>query len=198
MKKLTLEQAKKIMDENDGSLDLSNTGITALPDNLTVGGWLNLRGTGIKNAQGVKQLANGDYAEGRYLYADDILTHIKRKKQIGKYTYYIGKIKNRNVIFDGVNYAHCKNMREGITDLVFKGAKDRGAEQYKEIGLDEPVPYAEAVTMYRVITGACKEGTQVFIDRQRELKETYTPREIIEMTSGEYGGGVFRRFFEGE
>ncbi len=30
-----------------GSLDLSGTGITALPDNLTVGGYLDLSGTGI-------------------------------------------------------------------------------------------------------------------------------------------------------
>jgi hypothetical protein len=30
-----------------GSLDLSGTGITSLPDNLTVGGWLDLSGTGI-------------------------------------------------------------------------------------------------------------------------------------------------------
>ena len=30
-----------------GSLDLRGTGITALPDNLTVGGYLDLRGTGI-------------------------------------------------------------------------------------------------------------------------------------------------------
>ena len=30
-----------------GSLDLRDTGITSLPDNLTVGGWLDLRGTGI-------------------------------------------------------------------------------------------------------------------------------------------------------
>mgnify|MGYP000238006213 CR=1 FL=1 len=30
-----------------GSLDLCGTGITALPDNLSVGGWLDLRGTGI-------------------------------------------------------------------------------------------------------------------------------------------------------
>ena len=31
-----------------GSLDLMGTGITALPDGLTVGGWLDLMGTGIK------------------------------------------------------------------------------------------------------------------------------------------------------
>ena len=32
-----------------GSLDLRGTGITSLPDNLTVGGYLDLRGTGITN-----------------------------------------------------------------------------------------------------------------------------------------------------
>ena len=46
--KLTLEQAQKMMECNGGSLDLSGTGITTLPDNLTVGGWLDLSGTGIK------------------------------------------------------------------------------------------------------------------------------------------------------
>lgn len=36
--KISIETAKRIMDENGGSLNLSGTGITALPDNLTVGG----------------------------------------------------------------------------------------------------------------------------------------------------------------
>ena len=46
--KLTLQKAKKMMDDNNGSLDLNGcTGITSLPDNLTVGGSLYLSGTGI-------------------------------------------------------------------------------------------------------------------------------------------------------
>ncbi len=45
--KLSIKLAKQIMAENDGGLDLRGTGITSLPDNLTVGGWLDLRGTGI-------------------------------------------------------------------------------------------------------------------------------------------------------
>ena len=36
--KLTLEKAKAMMGKNNGNLDLSGTKITALPDNLTVGG----------------------------------------------------------------------------------------------------------------------------------------------------------------
>lgn len=35
--KLTLEEAQKRMDENNGNLDLSETQITALPEGLSVG-----------------------------------------------------------------------------------------------------------------------------------------------------------------
>ena len=46
--KLTLEEAKAMMGQNNnGNLDLSNTKITELPDNLTVGGNLYLSGTKI-------------------------------------------------------------------------------------------------------------------------------------------------------
>ena len=41
--KLTLEKANKMMAENGGWLYLSGTQITALPENLTVGGSLDLR-----------------------------------------------------------------------------------------------------------------------------------------------------------
>ncbi len=99
--KLTIETAKALMDSNGGSLNLIGTGITSLPEGLTVGdwldlsgtditsllerltvgGWLDLRGTGI-TVKNFKKLHNGDYEEGRYLYADGILTHVKEKKSI--------------------------------------------------------------------------------------------------------------------
>ena len=82
-----------------GGLDLRGTGITALPDNLTVGGWLDLSGTKITNPT-VKRLRHGEYVPGKYLYADGILTHIKKKKKIGEYTLFVGKIPNRHVIGD--------------------------------------------------------------------------------------------------
>ena len=43
----TKQELEQMMEENGGGLDLSNTQITALPDNLTVGGWLDLRNTQI-------------------------------------------------------------------------------------------------------------------------------------------------------
>ena len=49
--------------------------------------------------------------------------------------------------------------------------------------------------MYRIITGACRQGTQRFIDSLGELKEAYTVREIVEMTKSQYGAEKFKEFF---
>ena len=202
-----------------GSLDLSGTPITSLPDNLTVGIWLDLRYTQItslpdsltvggsldlrytpitsKNNERkkVKRLKNGDYVDGRYLYCDNVLIHVKRKKQIGVYTYFVGKIKGMNAIFDGENYAHCKDFKDGVNDLAFKKAKDRGAEQYREYTMDTVVSFEDAKTMYRIITGSCKAGTEQFVNGLRSVKEQYTVREIIEITKHAYRGEVFKAFF---
>ena len=216
----TKEQLEKMMKENGGSLDLSGTQIASLPDNLTVGGWLDLRGTQIaslpdnltvggsldlsgtqitnktKAEQNVMRLKTGDYVPGRYLYADGILTHIKRTRTYGKYTFYIGKIKGRHVISDGEHYAHCKSLKEGVLDLEFKKAKDRGSEQYSSLTLDSEVTKDEAITMYRIITGACRQGTEGFLSTIKRFKAKYTVRELIEITKGQYGAKTFKQFFE--
>ena len=180
-----------------GSLDLSGTGITALPDNLTVGGSLYLSGTGITGGTKCRSLHNGEYVPDRYLYADDVLTHVKAKKTVGEYTLYVGKIKGRNVVYDGTNYAHCNSLREGIADLNFKKAADRGANQFKHLTLDDSMAREEAMAMYRIITGACKQGTESFVANLKDPKESYTVREMIEITKGQYNSEKFREFFEG-
>lgn len=185
----------------DGNLDLSGTQITALPDNLTVGGWLELRGTQITDTalKKIKQLSNGDYVPGRYLYCDNILTHVKKEKRIQRFTFYVGKIKGHNVISDGENFAHCDKVRDGIADLLFKSAKDRGADQYRGMSLDTEMSVPDAVTMYRVITGACQQGTEQFISSLgSKLKNTYSVLEIIELTKGQYGAKTFATFFNQE
>ena len=201
-----------------GSLYLSDTQITSLPDNLTVGGSLNLNGTPItslpdnlkvggdlhslpnkiKNREHYKRLQNGDYAEGNYLFADRILTHVKHAKKIGEYTFYVGKIPGKNVVFDGKYYAHCKTFSDGVRDIEFKRASDRGAEQYRSLTLDSEVSKDEAITMYRVITGACQQGTESFVSSLRDTKDRYTVREIISITQGQYGSRSFTEFFERE
>ena len=218
MKVLTLEHAEYLMKIHDGNLDLtgyrdlqtlpdnltvgggldlSGTQIASLPDNLTVGGGLYLSGTQIDESERrkVKTIRNGDYVAGKYLFVDNILTQIKGKKTVGQYTVYVGKIKGQNVVSDGVNYAHCDKLRDGIADLLFKAASDRGADQYKNLSLDTELTVAEAVTMYRVITGACRAGSEAFVNSQRELKEKYTIRECIELTKGQYNAEKFAEFF---
>lgn len=132
------------------------------------------------------------------MYADGILTHIKKAKKVGVYTLYVGKIPGRNVVSDGTHYAHCDKLRDGISDLLFKAAKDRGADQYKGMPLDKELTVEEAVTMYRVITGACRQGSASFVDSLKargELKERYTVRECVEVTRGQYNAERFAEFF---
>ena len=195
----TVEQLEEMINEY-GWLNLRGTQITSLPDNLTVGGWIDLRKTPIESkeqeAKKIKRLKNGDYVEGRYLYCDDTLIHVKRKRKIGEYTYYVGKIKGMNAIYDGENYAHCKDFRDGVNDLEFKKSKDRGALQYRDYTMDTVVSFEDAKTMYRIITGSCKAGTEQFVNGLRSVKEQYTVREIIEITKNAYLGEVFKSFFE--
>ena len=179
-----------------GSLYLSGTQIRELPEGLKVGGWLDLSGTQIKKInRNLYRFHDPEYVENDYLYADGILTFVKEKIEKRGYVFYVGEIDGKNVVSDGENYAHCNNFSDGIEDLKFKAAKERGAESYKNISLDVPIPTDEAIQMYRVITGACREGTRSFCDNLTDIKETYTIREISKITEGAYGNGVFKRFF---
>ena len=181
-----------------GSLWLD--GLTSIPEgfNPTVGGDLWLDGLTYSQRRKVKinRPVAGYYEPGEYIYCDRILTHVKKVKKVEKYTLYIGKIPGRNVVSDGTNYAHCDSLREGIADLAFKAAKDRGADQYKGMSLDTELTVAEAVTMYRIITGACRQGSENFVKSLGDkLKEKYTIREAIELTKGQYNSEKFESFF---
>ena len=175
---LSIEKAKEMMERYGGSLDLRGTGITE------------------SERSKVKKLREGECVEGRYLYADGILTHIKGRRTVGNHTFFIGKIRGRNVVTDGTYYAHCDKLRDGIADLMFKSAKDRGAQQYKCLAMDTVFTVEEAVTMYRIITGACRQGSENFVNSLGDrLKQTYTLRECIEITRGQYGAEAFAGFF---
>lgn len=198
MKILTLEHAEYLMKINNGDLYVA-ADVEKLPAGLTVNNLYMSGCTGITNKsrerKKLKKLRDGEYVSGKYLFADNILTNIKSKKTVGQYTVYVGKIKGNNVVSDGVNYAHCDKLRDGIADLLFKAASDRGADQYKNIPLDTEWTVAEAVTAYRIITGACRAGSEAFVNGQRELKEKYTIRECIELTKGQYNAEKFAEFF---
>ena len=174
-------------------------GLTSIPEgfNPTVGGSLWLDGLTRRERSKVKinRFVNGFYKPGEYLFCDGILTHVKKVKRVDKYTLYVGKISGKNVVSDGENYAHCDKLRDGIADLAFKTARDRGASQYKGLSLDTEFSVPEMVTMYRIITGACRQGSENFVNGLGELKEKYTIREAIELTKGQYNAGRFAEFF---
>ena len=92
------------------------------------------------------------------------------------------------------------NSRDYLGDLennlIFKAAKDRGAEQYRNLTLDSELTPKEMITMYRIITGACRQGSESFVSSLGELKDKYTVREAIEITKGQYNAVAFEKFFE--
>ena len=62
--------------------------------------------------------------------------------------------------------------------------------------MDVPIPLEEAKTMYRIITGACRAGTEHFAQSLgNKLQETYTVREMIKVTKGQYNAEKFAEFF---
>lgn len=80
--------------------------------------------------------------------------------------------------------------------MLFKAASNRGADQYKGLSLDTKLGVDEAVTMYRIITGACRQGSEQFVNSLGDkLKERYTIREMLDLTKGQYGSEHFAEFF---
>jgi len=179
-----------------GSLDLSNTAITALPDNLTVGGYLDLRDTAIKQ-NNVKRPSNtfrfdlslrieAKFNLRGFTIADGILARILHKKENITRILIVGKKEPSWLATDGAgNYAHADELEDAVQELAFKAA-DRDVSAYTKMPKDTVKTPKEWAFIYRLITGACKRGTENFM-QQKQLKDSYTLSEIIEQTRGAYG-----------
>ena len=131
-------------------------------------------------------LSHRNFSDSIEIYKAQYIAGMRNKKLILEDCYVAGQ----NSIF-----AHGKTLKSAVSDLKFKIAKDRGADQYRHMDLDAPVPYEEAIAMYRIITGACQFGVEQFLQSLNEPKETYSPRDIIEITQGQYGNRQFADFW---
>ena len=49
--------------------------------------------------------------------------------------------------------------------------------------------------MYRIITGACEQGTKQFVTSLNNIKKYYTVNEIIILTRGQYGNNSISKYF---
>jgi len=176
-----------------------------IPNSVTsIGNWAFANCTNLTTIIFVRHKSQKTY---KCLCADGIVCFVKHQKAFNaEIMYYKAQIfkrvrQKKLVLEDCViveqnrQYAHGKDLKAAMRDLQFKQAKDRGAEQYRQYGLDHRFALEEAVAMYRIITGACQMGTENFLRSLDELRESYSPNEIILLTKGQYASDVFTRFW---
>ena len=144
---------------------------------------------------------NGAYLfeneNGKYIEADSIFTKIVEQK--GN-VYHIQKVGNKEITYlvtDGEgHWSHGDTLEEAKDDLIFK-ITDGDESDYEGLTMDSELSFKDAIICYRVITGACSFGTRDFIENRlgENKKDSYTIKEIINLTEGEYGNEDFREFF---
>ena len=92
-------------------------------------------------------------------------------------------------------YSHGDTIKQAKEDLIYK-ISNRDTSQYKDLTLDSVVTKAEAIKMYRIITGACEAGTKHFVSGLTKTKAKYKISELIKLTEGQYGNETFKNFFK--
>ena len=134
---------------------------------------------------------------GKYIKADNIFGKIVEQKG-NVYHVKLGKSEEISyLVTDGEGrWSHGKTLDEAKDDLLYK-ITDRDKSDYEGLTLDSELSFEDAITCYRVITGACSFGTRDFVENRlgENKKEVYTIKEIISLTEGEYGNKVFKDFF---
>ena len=194
--KLELKEGKL---HYSSSLDLENTQITALPDNLTVGGYLDLENTidTSKVNRNINEESFFEWRNKKYIKADGIFSMvISHKRNVFKIQR-IGQTKESYLVTDGNGkFSHGDTIKEAKEDLIFK-ISNRDKSDYKGLTLESKMSFEKAIECYRIITGACSFGTKDFVSNRLIKKEKeYTIAQMIEVTKGEYGNSTFRQFFE--
>ena len=105
-----------------------------------------------------------------------------------------GQSEESYLVTDGTNYAHGTTLKEAKESLIYK-ISDRDTSVYEGLTLDSVITFEDAVKMYRKITGACEGGVKGFVDTLSEVKESYSIKEIIELTKGRYNNELVVKFF---
>ena len=134
---------------------------------------------------------------GKYIKADDIFGKIVEQRGNVYHINVYGTEEITYLVTDGKGkWSHGETLKEAKADLIYK-ITNRDKSDYENLSLDNELSFEEAITCYRVITGACSFGTKDFIKNRlgKNKKEVYTIKEIIDLTEGEYGNKVFKDFF---
>ena len=137
----------------------------------------------------------GGKKQYKAIIADGILSEIvEHKGNVYKVKNY-GSDNISYLVKDGDVYSHGKTLKEAKESLIYK-LSNRDTSAYKDYKLDTKVSKKEAIQMYRAITGACEQGTRMFVERLEKVPKNLTIKKIIELTEMQYGNNSFRQFFE--
>jgi hypothetical protein len=138
------------------------------------------------------------WLERGYVAADGINQKLVNQKTIGDLSVFettdFFEKEKFIVVKKGEFFAHGKTFEEAKDALKYK-LSDRDTSKYRSWQIDEQKPLEEMIQAYMAVTGACGIGTKPFCDSV-QLKETYSPKEVIELTSGRYGHEKFKKFWE--
>ncbi len=153
-------------------LDKENINYTVLPDNL--------------NATEIYFM--GKLSGNRFNIIDNIpCVILSERKMVDITIKYCQNTKMKDGKFIGDKFyiassngynSHGKTLKEAVEELIFKTG-NRNIEEYKNMPLDTIKTPDEWAFIYRMVTGACRYGTEQFV-KYKKLKESYTLSEIIE------------------
>ena len=132
-----------------------------------------------------------------YTIADGILAKVIQKRGPVSRVIICGKTEVSYVISDDEgNHAHGGTLDEARADLMIKRTS-RDLTQFKSWTPEKVVSKSDAIFAYRSITGACAQGTRIWLE-QRQTPEKLSVKEIMELTKGAYGAEAFKNFFSKE
>lgn len=85
------------------------------------------------------------------------------------------------------NFSHGKTIKQARKDLVYKTiAKFDGT-------LPKKAAVKEWIGIYRVVTGACSVGVQMFVEKNSyDLEKIMTAKEVAEAIGNSYGATKFK------
>jgi uncharacterized protein (DUF1919 family) len=176
----------------------------AFPRLTSVGGYIDASGAEIILTKKLKQndpsvkLSTHDklfnsFLKNNLLYADNILAEIISKKGNVYKIIITGKTEVSYCIKYNDSFSHGKTIREAKRDWIYK-IGNRDTTRFKIWKLNTKITLKEALESYRVITGACEQGTKNFVEKIK-TKKYYTVKEVIEATIGQWGNESYSKFF---
>ena len=142
-------------------------------------------------------LVNGELEGVPHIIADGILSRIINKKGDVYKVANHGEDVETFLVEQGEIFSHGATIKEARDSLIYK-LVNKDTSAYVDMTLETELSLAESIEMYRTITGACESGVKYFVEQnQDKVKDKFTVKELISLTSGQYASNAFKEFFGG-